>query len=191
MALAKLAMPASSSISFTRWCRLRASRRVVNPALRGLSPNATFLATFRWGNNAASCGTSPILRWFGGTEVLLSTTRRPPSSTVPPLAASSPAMTRSSVDLPQPEGPRIAKSSPLGTSRVIPSSTRLARLRCPLVYPASRFVTVRAAGSMLVTSSFPDPVPAATQEWLRQRLTRWRRARPRRGHQCRIAATVW
>ena len=43
-----------------------------------------------------------------------------PISTVPSLASSSPAMVRSSVDLPQPEGPTSTVNSPDGTSRSMP-----------------------------------------------------------------------
>ena len=41
----------------------------------------------------------------------------PSTSTRPPLGARNPAMTRRSVDLPQPEGPTMATSSPRPTAR--------------------------------------------------------------------------
>ena len=51
-------------------------------------------------------------RFCGGTVVA----SRPAISTVPSSGASSPAMTRSSVDLPEPLGPSRAVSEPSSTS---------------------------------------------------------------------------
>ena len=47
-------------------------------------------------------------------------TTRPPISMVPSWASSSPAMVRSRVDFPQPEGPTSTVNSPDGTSRSMP-----------------------------------------------------------------------
>jgi hypothetical protein len=47
-------------------------------------------------------------------------TSTPSISTWPPLGASSPAIRRSVVVLPQPLGPRIVVSVPLGTTRSTP-----------------------------------------------------------------------
>ncbi len=44
-------------------------------------------------------------------------TARPSTSTRPRLGGRSPAMTRRSVDLPQPDGPTMATSSPRPTAR--------------------------------------------------------------------------
>ena len=58
-------------------------------------------------------------RLAGGTTV----TSAPSISTRPEVASSSPAMTRSSVDLPQPDGPTKTTNSPSVTSRSMPFST--------------------------------------------------------------------
>ena len=50
----------------------------------------------------------PTLRFQGGVPV----TSLPPMSTSPAWCWLKPAMRRSSVDLPEPEGPRSAKNSP-------------------------------------------------------------------------------
>src|ERR1019366_8419098 len=47
-------------------------------------------------------------------------TMRPPMSMSPPLTVSSPATMRSSVDLPQPEGPTSTQNWPSATSRPMP-----------------------------------------------------------------------
>src|SRR5262245_26282137 len=47
---------------------------------------------------------------------------RPPWSMLPPLCVSSPAMMRSSVVLPQPDGPRKQTNSPCATARSMSSS---------------------------------------------------------------------
>ena len=53
----------------------------------------------------------PTLRFHGGTPV----TSRPPISSRPDWCWLKPAMRRSSVDLPEPEGPSSAKNSPGST----------------------------------------------------------------------------
>ena len=58
-------------------------------------------------------------RWLGGTSFI----RTPSISSVPPVIRSSPAIIRSKVDLPQPEGPTKTISSPVVMSRLICSST--------------------------------------------------------------------
>ena len=58
-------------------------------------------------------------RLAGGTLLTLS----PSISTSPDVASSSPAMMRSSVDLPQPDGPTKTTNSPSFTSRSMPFST--------------------------------------------------------------------
>ena len=58
-------------------------------------------------------------RLAGGTLLTLS----PSISTSPELASSSPAMMRSKVDLPQPDGPTKTTNSPSLTSRSMPFST--------------------------------------------------------------------
>ena len=54
-----------------------------------------------------------------------SLTTRPPISMVPEVIASRPATMRSSVDLPQPEGPTITTNSPSATSIETPWITGL------------------------------------------------------------------
>src|SRR5471032_436069 len=61
---------------------------------------------------------------------------RPPMMTTPPSCASSPAITRNSVVLPQPEGPSRQRNSPLRTLRLIWSSTSAAPKR--LLTPSMR-----------------------------------------------------
>ena len=50
----------------------------------------------------------------------ISFTTRPPMSTVPEVIVSSPATMRSSVDLPQPDGPTSTQNPPSGMSRLTP-----------------------------------------------------------------------
>ncbi len=59
-------------------------------------------------------------RSFGSTAF----TTRPAMETVPPEMSSSPAIIRSSVDFPQPDGPTSATNSPSATSKVSPGMTR-------------------------------------------------------------------
>ena len=58
-------------------------------------------------------------RWLGGTSFI----RCPSISSVPPVIDSSPAIIRSSVDLPQPEGPTKTTSSPFSMSRLMSRRT--------------------------------------------------------------------
>ena len=58
-------------------------------------------------------------RWAGGTSFIFS----PSISRVPPVIRSSPAIMRSSVDLPQPDGPTKTISSPVLMSRLMLRST--------------------------------------------------------------------
>jgi len=50
----------------------------------------------------------------------ISLTTRPPMSMVPLVVVSSPAIMRSSVDLPQPDGPTSTQNCPSPTSRLMP-----------------------------------------------------------------------
>ena len=61
----------------------------------------------------------PTLRFHGTTPV----TSLPPTSSSPAWCRAKPAMRRSSVDLPEPEGPRMAKNSPGSTVSVMSRST--------------------------------------------------------------------
>ena len=55
----------------------------------------------------------------------MSFTTRPSMAMLPPLMSSSPASIRSSVDLPQPEGPTSTMNSPSAMSSEIPCRTRV------------------------------------------------------------------
>src|ERR671924_376377 len=66
-----------------------------------------------------------ILRARGGSSL----TTRPPMSTSPSVGCSSPAMVRSSVVLPHPEGPRRTRYSPSSVARSTPSTARTRPLR--------------------------------------------------------------
>src|SRR3954471_7470660 len=68
----------------------------------------------------------PIRRCSGGTHAPGPARTRPPTSTVPPSGSSKPAISRSSVVLPQPLGPRMANSSPGSTASVAGRTARTA-----------------------------------------------------------------
>ena len=91
----------------------------------------------------------PKSRCAGGSRV----TSRPPISMLPASCASRPAITRSSVVLPQPEGPRKQTSLPLSTSSETASSAVKAPKR--LVTPSTRRWMGRAAAA-----GRSDDVPA-------------------------------
>ncbi len=61
------------------------------------------------------------LRWAGGRSV----TSSPPIRILPLEACSSPAMSRSVVDLPHPEGPRRTSILPVGASKLTSSTARV------------------------------------------------------------------
>jgi len=64
------------------------------------------------GNNASCWNTMLTGRRFGATSRI----ERPPMRTSPASGAMNPAMMRSSVVLPQPDGPRMEKKLPCGTA---------------------------------------------------------------------------
>src|SRR5690606_12677768 len=76
-------------------------------------PNATFSYTFRCGKMAYDWNTIAVSRAFGASL----STRRSPNHTSPWVGSSKPAIIRSSVVLPQPEGPSSVTSWPFSTSR--------------------------------------------------------------------------
>ncbi|KQT94231.1 hypothetical protein ASG49_04850 [Marmoricola sp. Leaf446] len=110
--------PTSSSDSATRAAR----------AARGSpsSPKATLRSTSRWGNRAWSWKTMPTRRRSGGRCRWPSSTTSPPTPTTPASECSRPATSRSSVDLPQPEGPTTVTTSPGATSRSSPRTASTA-----------------------------------------------------------------
>src|SRR5512138_1514290 len=83
-------------------------------------------------------------RAFGGSSV----TTFPPISTSPAVGSSSPAIMRSSVDFPEPDGPRKTRNSPSlvtrSTSLTAPSSAFL-----------NTFVSLRVSTTANVPSSLP------------------------------------
>src|SRR5262245_55032527 len=92
----------------------------------------------------------PKLRLLGATKMPLSEeeTRRPPTSISPAIGFSSPAIERSVVVLPQPDGPSSVNSLPSGTS----NETSCAALTAP---PRSLAYSVK---SDLTLSTFPSRV---------------------------------
>src|SRR5690606_18338097 len=74
-------------------------------------------------------------------------TTRPPIAISPPLITSSPAIIRSRVDLPQPDGPRITMNSPSPISQSTPWIT--SRLSYDLRTP------------LRLTLAIPSPLPAS------------------------------
>ena len=90
--------------------------------LRTVRPKATLSATVMWRNSAYCWKTKPTPRSVTGWSV----TSSPSNATVPASGNSSPAMIRSSVVLPEPEGPSSARNSPGRASRSMsPSAVKL------------------------------------------------------------------
>ena len=89
------------------------------------------------------------LRAYGGSRV----TSTPASSTVPASGRSNPAIRRSSVVLPEPDGPSMVKNSPSATSRSTPATAA----SCPYM---RRTPVSRIAGTPLAGFPLADPVPA-------------------------------
>src|SRR5690606_20442680 len=95
------------------------------------------------GNSEYDWNTTPKLRSRAGTRV-----RSDPSSSISPESgSSSPATTRNSVVLPQPEGPRKQTNEPCSTSRL----TLLSAATAPKFLPMSRrlrntFRVIRSEG---------------------------------------------
>jgi len=77
---------------------------------RASSPTPTFSTTFSQGKSAKDWNTiaARVFTPFSG---------RPPMSTLPAVGRRTPAAMRSSVLLPQPEGPTSERNSPSRTSR--------------------------------------------------------------------------
>ena len=97
------------------------SRRAARSAtLRTRSPKTMFSATVRWGKSAYDWNTIEMPRAAGGNLV----TSRPPMRMAPALGVSRPAMRRSVVDLPQPEGPSSTTKEPGSAANVMPSRAR-------------------------------------------------------------------
>jgi len=89
-----------------------------------MGPSITFSITVRCGNRLKRWNTMPMrLRsaWMVGLRL---STRSPKARTSPPWYDSRPLMQRSTVDLPEPEGPIRHTTSPRSTRRLTPWSTR-------------------------------------------------------------------
>src|SRR6187401_2168059 len=82
--------------------------------LRTLSPKTMLSATDMFGNRAYDWKTMPTLRWFGLRYVM----SVPSTTIVPAVGFSNPAIIRSVVVLPQPDGPRNETNSPRTASRL-------------------------------------------------------------------------
>jgi hypothetical protein len=80
------------------------------------------------GQIAYDWNTIPRPRSFAGTEIPRSAEKRarPPTAISPASGRSSPAMHRSTVVLPQPDGPRIVNSVLSATSKDTPSTAATA-----------------------------------------------------------------
>ena len=79
------------------------------------------------GLNLASFDVLATLRRSGGVRRPGPQTRCPPMRTDPAATDSRPAMTRSSVDLPHPDRPRITQTSPVERTKLTPRRTRSGR----------------------------------------------------------------
>ena len=116
----------------SRWTR--ASERITRSRVSALenfcgpcfSGNATLSKTFMCGQMAYDWKTMPIGRLCGGVHMpRLDDTSTASSSVMSPSSGrSSPAMQRSVVDLPQPDGPSSVKNAPDSTSNVTSSTAR-------------------------------------------------------------------
>ncbi len=94
-------------------------------------PNSTLARTSRCSNRLASWNTTPTARrWVGTNTPAASSCQTSPSTTTrPPGARSSPARQRSSVVLPQPDGPNSALTPRAGSVSAT-SSANAPRVSC-------------------------------------------------------------
>jgi len=137
---------ASCAIAFAS-ASARPRRRTVRSA------SATLPSAVIWGQRLNCWNTMPMVERSARVRPAGSRTGRPsgpgakpsgspPTSTTPALGASSSAMQRSSVLLPEPEGPIRHVTWPWGTSRSMPRSTSASPKRL------TRALTARAGGLM-------------------------------------------
>ena len=105
------------------------ARRVALSTPRIFSGKAMLSPTVLCGNSASDWKTRQVGRRFGGRSL----TRSPRSTMSPLVGRSMPASIRSTVVLPEPEGPTMVKNSPSPTSRSMDSTaTKLSKvLRSP------------------------------------------------------------
>ena len=73
-------------------------------------PNRKFPSTVRCGNNSESWKTTPMCRFSGGSEIprAVSSNTRSPKRINPSCERRNPAIMLRTLDLPLPEGPKIA-----------------------------------------------------------------------------------
>jgi hypothetical protein len=95
-----------------------------------LSGKATFSAALMWGNSASRWNTMPIERLCGGNAA----TGAPPTMISPAVGVRKPAIIRSSVVLPEPEGPRTVRNEPASSSKEASSTAGV---------PANLMLTLR------------------------------------------------
>src|SRR5882762_1762367 len=105
--------PSSPVMAIKRWTRARRSAAGMSSSS---SPKATLASAVRHGKRANSWKTVAVSGWLGR--------RSPWKKTWPDVGGSKPATTLSKVDLPQPDGPRMATNS--SGSTVSPTSSSAA-----------------------------------------------------------------
>ena len=107
-------------------------------------PNPTLPATLRCGNSAKSWNTIPMRRSSGGNDAVGLETTRPDSAMLPPAMGSKPARQRSTVVLPQPEGPSRQPIRPSASVKSRPRTTRFAPYACSRLRTSTEAATARS-----------------------------------------------
>src|SRR5262245_5735606 len=120
-------------------------------------PKATFSNTVMCGKSAYDWKTRPRLRRCTATRVMSS----PARITCPPSGSTSPATVRSSVLLPQPEGPRRETNSPGATSSVTSSTATTD----PNVLRSRRTLNICRTGGPEMAPRPPALGRAAAKPW--------------------------
>src|SRR5690606_20639711 len=143
---ARRSRPARPTSSRTRPTRSRTSASGTRAMRR---PNATFSKTSRCGKIAYDWKTIAVSRAFGASL----STRLSPNQISPRVGSSKPAISLSSVVLPQPDGPRRVTIAPFSTSRVTSST---ATTTAPPSWPGNslrRPTSLRSTGTTQPASS--------------------------------------
>src|SRR5436190_18518668 len=110
-----------------------------------------FLVTDMFGNNEYDWKTMPKLRERAGVFV-----RSLPSRlTSPESGGSSPAITRSSVVLPQPDGPRKQTNSPASMARLTSSSATTLPKRLPMLRSDRNTICLRRSRDLSLDLLLP------------------------------------
>src|SRR4029077_2815461 len=121
-----------------------------------------FCATVMCGNSAYSWKTVLTSRWRAGSKV----TSTPPSLITPAVGCSNPAIIRNTVVLPEPDGPRIANSSPSPTARSAPSTAPILFRESPNTL---RTLTSSICGSSTGAATFVSDCGLAVPEGMAHR----------------------